>query len=106
VTLGVWSMLLVLSGSYEQLFQYSLFSSFIFHVVTGLALFHLRRQRPDAPRPYRVAGYPWVPALFVVAMTGLVLNTLYERPIQSLLGVGLVALGVPLFRWRRAPAGR
>jgi APA family basic amino acid/polyamine antiporter len=102
VTLGVWSMLLVLSGSYEQLFQYSLFSSFIFHVITGLALFHLRRQRPDARRPYRVAGYPWVPALFVVAMTGLVLNTLYERPVQSLLGVGLVALGVPFFRWRGA----
>jgi APA family basic amino acid/polyamine antiporter len=106
VTLGVWSMLLVLTGSYEQLFQYSLFSSFIFHVITGLALFHLRRQRPDAPRPYRVAGYPWVPALFVVAMAGLVLNTLYERPVQSLLGVGLVALGVPFFRWRGAPGVR
>ena len=101
VTLGVWSMLLVLSGSYEQLFQYSLFSSFIFHVITGLALFRLRRQRPNMPRPYRVVGYPWVPALFVVAMTGLVLNTLYERPLQSLLGVGMVALGVPFFRWRR-----
>lgn len=101
VTLGVWSMLLVLSGSYEQLFEYSLFSSFIFHVITGLALFHLRRQRPSAPRPYRVAGYPWIPALFVVAMTGLVLNALYERPLQSLLGVGLVALGVPIFKWRR-----
>jgi APA family basic amino acid/polyamine antiporter len=105
-TLGVWSMLLVLSGSYEQLFQYSLFSSFIFHVITGLALFHLRRQRPDAPRPYRVAGYPWIPAVFVAAMTGLVLNTLYERPMQSLLGVGLVALGVPLYRWRRTRAVR
>jgi APA family basic amino acid/polyamine antiporter len=53
------------------------------------------------PRPYRVVGYLWVPALFVVAMTGLVLNTLYERPLQSLLGVGLVALGVPFFLWRR-----
>jgi APA family basic amino acid/polyamine antiporter len=106
VTLGVWSMLLVLSGSYEQLFQYSLFSSFIFHVITGLALFHLRRQRPETARPYRVAGYPWVPALFVVAMTGLVVNTVYERPLQSLLGVGLVALGVPFFRWRRTPTAR
>jgi APA family basic amino acid/polyamine antiporter len=101
VTLAVWSMLLVLTGSYEQLFEYSLFASFIFHVVTGLALFQLRRQQPDAPRPYRVAGYPWVPAIFVVAMTGLVLNTLYQRPTQSLLGVGMVALGVPVFRWRR-----
>ena len=66
-----------------------------------LALFQLRRQRPDAPRPYRVVGYPWVPGLFVVAMTGLLLNTIYERPMQSLLGVGLVALGVPFFRWRQ-----
>jgi APA family basic amino acid/polyamine antiporter len=106
IALGVWSMLLVLSGSYEQLFEYSLFSSFIFHVITGLALFRLRRQRPNTPRPYRVVGYPWVPALFVVAMTGLVLNTLYERPFQSLLGVGLVALGVPVFRWRRMLTAR
>ncbi|MDQ3149681.1 MAG: amino acid permease, partial [Chloroflexota bacterium] len=102
-TLGLWSMLLVLSGSYEQLFQYSLFAGFIFHVITGLALFRLRRKRPTMPRPYRVAGYPWVPALFVLAMTGLLLNTLYERPLQSLLGVGLVALGVPFFLWRRVP---
>ncbi len=98
-------MLLVLSGSYEQLFQYSLFAGFIFHVITGLALFRLRRERPTMPRPYRVVGYPWVPALFVLAMTGLLLNTLYERPLQSLLGVGLVALGVPFFLWRRVPLG-
>jgi basic amino acid/polyamine antiporter, APA family len=101
VTLGVWSMLLVLSGSYEQLFQYSLFSSFIFHAITGLALFSLRQKHPDLPRPYRVFGYPWVPALFLVAMIGLVLNTLRERPVQSLLGLGIVALGVPFFRWQR-----
>ena len=101
VTLGVWSMLLVLSGSYEQLFQYSLFSSFIFHAITAQALFTLRRKQPDAPRPYRVVGYPWVPAVFLVAMTALVLNTLRERPVQSLLGVGMVALGVPFFQWHR-----
>src|ERR671912_2616883 len=57
VTLGVWSMLLVLTGSYEQLFEYVVFSGIIFHVITGLALFHLRRRQPDQPRPYRVAGY-------------------------------------------------
>lgn len=104
VMLSVWSVLLVLSGSYEQLFQYSLFASFIFHAITGLALFRLRRQQPSTPRPYRVAGYPWVPALFVVAMSALVVNALRERPMQSLLGVGMVALGVPFFRWRRGPS--
>jgi APA family basic amino acid/polyamine antiporter len=100
--LCVWSMLLVLTGSYEQLFQYSLFASIIFHVITGLALFRLRRDRPDMARPYRVIGYPWVPAVFVAAMTGLVLNTFYEQPLQSLFGIGMVALGVPFFQWRRA----
>ena len=106
VALALWSMLLVLSGSYEQLFQYVVFAGVIFHVITGLALFRLRRERPNARRPYLVVGYPWVPALFVAAMTGVVLNTLYERPLQSLLGVGLVALGVPFFRWRRTVTGR
>jgi APA family basic amino acid/polyamine antiporter len=100
-TLGIWSMLLVLSGSYEQLFNYSLFSSFIFHAITALALFRLRRTQPATSRPYRVIAYPWVPAVFLVAMTGLVVNTLRERPAQSLLGVGMVALGVPFFRWRQ-----
>jgi APA family basic amino acid/polyamine antiporter len=101
LTLGLWSMLLVLTGSYEQLFEYVVFAGLIFHVITGMALFQLRRRRPEGPRPYRVALYPWVPGLFVIAMAGILLNTIYERPIQSLLGVGLVALGVPFFRWRR-----
>ncbi len=101
VTLAVWSSLLVLSGSYEQLFDYSLFASFIFHAITGLALFRLRRTHGAEPRPYRVFGYPLVPALFTAAMAGLVFNTLRERPAASLLGIGLVALGVPLFYWRR-----
>ena len=105
VTLGVWSMFLVLTGSYEQLFGYVIFAGIIFHVITGLALFQLRRTRPARIRPYRVAGYPWVPGLFVVAMAGLLLNTVYERPVQSLLGIGLVALGVPFFRWRRSGDG-
>jgi APA family basic amino acid/polyamine antiporter len=101
VMLAVWSMLLVLSGSYEQLFQYVMFASILFHAITGLALFHLRRVQPNLSRPYRVAGYPLVPALFVAATTGLLLNAFYEQPLQSILGVGMVALGVPFFRWRR-----
>jgi APA family basic amino acid/polyamine antiporter len=100
VTLGTWSSLLVMSGSYEQLFHYSLFASFIFHALTGLALFTLRRTQPLAPRPYRVFGYPWVPALFMAVMAALVLNTLRERPLQSMLGVGIVLLGLPFFLWR------
>lgn len=105
VVLGLWSSLLILSGSYEQLFEYSVFTSLIFHGATGLAIFALRRRRPAAPRPYRTFGYPFVPALFVLAMAGMVLDNVWEHPAQSLLGVGLSALGIPLFYWRRR-AGR
>src|SRR5687767_2199918 len=88
MTLGVWSIVVALSGSYEALFNYALFASFILHVITAAALFTLRRQQPQTPRPYRVFGYPYVPAVFLVAMIGLVLNTLHERPLELLLGVG------------------
>jgi APA family basic amino acid/polyamine antiporter len=93
ILLGVWSSILVISGSYEQLFNYSLFASFIFHAATGAALFTLRRTLPNAVRPYRVWGYPWVPTLFVAVMIGLVINTVRERPVETGVGLFLVGLG-------------
>ena len=99
--LAVWSAFLVLSGSYEQIFDYVLFASFIFHAATGLAIFRLRRTMPNVERPYRVYGYPLVPAFFTLAMIGLVVNTLRERPFQSAMGVGLVLLGLPAYLWMR-----
>jgi APA family basic amino acid/polyamine antiporter len=100
---GVWSALLALSGTYDQLYTYAIFVGVLFHAATGAAVFVLRRQRPDAPRPYRVPGYPVVPALFILASLALVANTLAERPMESLLGLGLLALGLPAYAyWRRA----
>ena len=53
-------------------------------------------------RPYRTWGYPWVPAIFIVATTAIVLNTLVARPVESLAGLGIAALGVPVYWfWRR-----
>ncbi len=95
--LTVWSMVLALSGTYEQLFTYVMFASIMFSVAAGVALFVLRRTQPDRPRPYRAWGYPVVPALFVLASTAFVLNTLLERPVESVTGLGLVALGVPAY---------
>jgi len=100
---GVWSVLLTFSGSYEQLYTYVVFAVVLFHALTGTAVFVLRRTRPDAERPYRTWGYPVVPAVFVLASAALVLNTLIEKPTESLVGLGLLALGVPAyFHWRRA----
>jgi len=102
VGITIWSSLLALSGSYEQLFTYVVFVSVLFSMLGGLALFKLRRSRPDADRPYRVWGYPVVPTLFVLGAFYMVVNTLSERPTESLLGLGLMALGLPAFYyWKR-----
>jgi APA family basic amino acid/polyamine antiporter len=97
VALASWSALLALSGSYEQLFTYVIFASNLLHVIGAFGVFKLRRQRPDLPRPYRVWGYPVVPIVFIVGSGAVVLNTLVERPKESLAGLGLLALGVPFY---------
>ena len=71
-------------------------------IAISAAVFALRRSRPEAPRPYRVWGYPVVPALFILASLALVANTLAEKPRESLAGLGFVALGLPAYvYWRR-----
>jgi APA family basic amino acid/polyamine antiporter len=98
---GVWAMALALSGSYEQLYTCVVFAGVLFHAGTGFAVFVLRRTRPHAPRPYRVWGYPWVPALFVLACLALVWSTLAQSPRESLFGLMLVASGLPVYGWWR-----
>ena len=95
--LTAWSVILALSGTYDQLFTYVMFSSILFSVATGLALFQLRRTRPDQPRPYVAWGYPIVPALFVLGSAAFVLNTLFEKPVESIVGLGLLVTGVPVY---------
>jgi APA family basic amino acid/polyamine antiporter len=92
-----WSALLTLTGTYEQLFTWVTFASVTFGVLGGLAIFRLRRLKPDAERPYRTWGYPVVPALFVAGLGVLVVNTVVERPAESLIGVVIVALGLPAY---------
>jgi APA family basic amino acid/polyamine antiporter len=100
-----WSLVLTFSGSYSQLYTYAIFAGIIFHMMIAASVFIFRRRRPDLPRPYRTWGYPVVPALFILACLLLIGNTLKESPLESLLGLGLVALGLPaywMFRRRNA----
>jgi APA family basic amino acid/polyamine antiporter len=101
---AAWAAFLTLSGSYEQLYTYVVFTIFGFHAAVGAALLALRRKKPDTVRPYRVWGYPWVPLLFVVSSVVLVLNTLVEKPVESAFGLGLVAIGLPAYAWWRRHA--
>jgi APA family basic amino acid/polyamine antiporter len=105
LALSAWSALLVLSGRYEELYTYVIFASWILYGMTTAAVIVLRKKRPDMPRPYRTLGYPWVPILFVLVATVLVLSTLRDSPRESIMGIGLILLGLPFyFYWKRAKA--
>lgn len=105
VAQGVWAIALTFSGTYEQLYTYVVFAVFLFHAATGAAVFVLRRKRPDHPRPYRVWGYPVVPVVFILTAMAFVGNTLFERPMESLWGLGLLVLGLPAYYfWRSRSA--
>lgn len=98
----IWATLLVALGTYEQLFTYVIFAGWVFYALTAYAVIILRRTRPDAPRPYRVFGYPVVPLVFVLTAAWFVTNTLWERPREAGLGAIIVALGAPAYLfWKR-----
>ncbi len=101
-----WSALLTLSGTYEQLYTYVVFTSLLFNVAGGMTIFRLRQTQPDRPRPYRTWGYPVTPAIFILSTGVLVISTLIERPVESIAGLGLLVLGIPAyFYWKRTGAG-
>lgn len=98
---GLWASALVFSGTFDQLTDMLIFVSWIFYALGACGVFVLRRREPDAPRPYRVWGYPWVPAAFVLVAVAYVVLTLRENPRDSLFGLLLVGLGLPgYFYWR------
>lgn len=101
---GAWSCVLVLSGTFEQLLTYTGFAVVLFAGIAVLGLFVLRRHAPAADRPFRVPGYPFVPAVFVAASAAMVIHAIWRAPGPSLAGVLCVAGGIPVFWWssRRA----
>jgi basic amino acid/polyamine antiporter, APA family len=99
---GAWAAVLVLMGTYEQLYTYVVFAAWIFYALTGLAVLVLRRKMPNLPRPYRVWGYPWVPIAFVVTSGWFTLNMLLQTPREAGIGAVMLALGVPVYWiWKR-----
>ena len=94
---GIWAAVLVLSGTFDQLTDMIIFAVFIFYGATSLAVFILRRRMPDAQRPYKVWGYPVVPAIFILFCIVLVFNTIFTRPREAILGIILIFSGLPVY---------
>lgn len=106
VALAVWSGLLAVSGTFEQLLTYVVFAGWIFYGLGATAVFVYRRRQPDAIRPFRTPGYPVTPVLFVVSAGMLVLNTMIAQPVRGAVGLGAVLLGTPAFFLWRAKSRR
>ena len=97
VVQGVWASLLCLSGTYNDLLDYVIFSVLIFYVLTVAGIFILRKKRPEAERPYKAFGYPIVPGLYVVVASAIALDLLIFKTQYSGAGLGLVLVGIPVF---------
>lgn len=100
---GIWSCVIALTGTYDQLFTYTMFGMVLSYVACVVALFVLRRTRPDKPRPYHCFGYPWIPALYVLLIGGWIINTVIQRPMEAFSCIAVGAIGVPGYLyWKRS----
>jgi APA family basic amino acid/polyamine antiporter len=97
---GVWAAILALSGTYSELLDYVIFAQLLFYVLAVGAVFVLRAKRPDAPRPYRAWGYPYVPAAYIVAAVALMVDLLLVKPAYTWPGLLIALSGVPVYLWR------
>lgn len=101
---AAWSCLLVLTGTFQELFLFATFGAWIFHSLTAASLFRFRAKDTGASSGpiFRVPGYPLPPVLFILVAISIVAGTLISDPIRSLAGVGIIGSGVPVyFLWKR-----
>jgi APA family basic amino acid/polyamine antiporter len=94
---AIWASLLTLLGTFEQILTFAMFIAILFWIAATASVFTLRKKRPDLPRPYKTWGFPIVPAIFIIASTGILLNTLMEKPVEALTGLLLTVLGIPTY---------
>jgi len=96
---SAWSGILVLSGTFDQLVEYTGFALVLFSGIAVAALFVLRHKDPTATRPFRAWGYPLAPLVFAVASGAMVANAVWRSPGPSLTGLAIIASGVPVYWW-------
>jgi APA family basic amino acid/polyamine antiporter len=94
---GVWTAILVLSGSYETLYTYSILAAWVFYMMSVGAVMVLRRKLPDLERPYRMWGYPWTLWVFLVVSLWFVVNAVATEPGPSLMALLIIASGAAVY---------
>jgi APA family basic amino acid/polyamine antiporter len=101
---GIWTMILVLTGSYETLYSYSILAAWVFYTLSVAAVLVLRRKFPNAHRPYRMWGYPWTLWLFIVMSVWFMLNAWVTQPWPSMMAFAIIATGILAYWiWRKPP---
>jgi APA family basic amino acid/polyamine antiporter len=101
---AAWTVFLCVSGSYSQLLDYIIFAELVFYMLTISCLFVLRAKQPDAPRPYKAIGYPFLPALYIVMAAWICVVLLRYKPQYTWPGLALVLIGIPVY-WLRSRLG-
>lgn len=101
VAQAAWASVLILTGSLDALTNFVGFAITLFAGLAVAAVFVLRAQAPDTPRPYKAMGYPFTPALFVIVSAVMVVNAVYRDPGGSRAGMLVIAAGIPLYWWFR-----
>jgi basic amino acid/polyamine antiporter, APA family len=99
---GIWTCILCLSGTYNDLLNYVIFAVLVFYILTIAGLFVLRRTEPNAERPYRAFGYPILPAIYIVMALFIDVVLLLYKPEYTWPGLIIVLLGIPVYLiWSR-----
>jgi len=92
-------LLIVFGGAFRELFSLAIFAEWLFYMVSASTIFVFRKREPDVPRPYRTAGYPFVPALFIGTAFVLLCYTFASNLRDSIAGLVVILLGIPVYRW-------
>ncbi len=106
VVQGIWSCIIVLTGTFETILTACVFALLVLSTITAAAVFVLRATRPAEPRPYSTWGYPVVPAIYCLGSLGILINTLVHQPAQSALSIIAVVVGVPIYLYWRSRTQR
>lgn len=96
---AIWAILLVFSGTFDQLTDMLVFASFLFYGSTALGVIIMRVKHPEIERKYKVIGYPFVPIIFCLFCVFLFVSTLINQPYEAIWGMSLIATGLPVYYW-------